>query len=215
MSDLSQLNQRIDTEFASATRKLSELQAQNLQTYKERQERLRKLETILADLQDVWRPRLETLSQRFQDRVSVTPKVTANTREATFEFQSELARISLRFSVVTDEDVRHVIFQYDLKILPILMEYDAHQELRLPLEQVNREALGDWIDERIISFVKTYLAVHENNYYLKEHLVQDPIAKIRFPKFAAGAKLERSGETLYFLGEETRRQFEEQEKLAT
>jgi YHS domain-containing protein len=115
---------------------------------------------------------------------------------------------------VADEDVRNLIFQYDLDIIPILMKFDSHAELKLPIEGIDREALGKWFDDRIISFVKSYLAVHQNNYYLKDHLVEDPIAKVRFPKFAAGAKLDWKGKTIYFLGEETRREFEQQQGAA-
>jgi YHS domain-containing protein len=39
-------------------------------------------------------------------------------------------------------------------------------------------------------------------------MVEDPVAKIRFPTFVAGATLERDGKTLYFISEETRREFE-------
>jgi YHS domain-containing protein len=114
---------------------------------------------------------------------------------------------------MTDDDVRQVFFRYDLDVIPVLMKFDSHSELAFPLEKVDREALANWIDDRIISFVRTYLAVHQNNYYLKDHLVEDPIAKVRFPKYAAGAKLERNGKTVYFLGEETRRQFEQQQAV--
>jgi YHS domain-containing protein len=104
-----------------------------------------------------------------------------------------------------------VVFHYDLEIIPILMQFDSHDELTIPLDAIDREALGKWMDDRIISFVQTYLAVHGNQYYLKDHLVEDPIAKVRFPKYAAGAKLDWKGKTIYFLGEETRRQFEQQQ----
>jgi YHS domain-containing protein len=39
-------------------------------------------------------------------------------------------------------------------------------------------------------------------------MVEDPIAGIRIPKLAAAATVERGGKTYYFIGEETRREFE-------
>ena len=135
----------------------------------------------------------------------------ARGRQGTFKFQSELARINLRFSVLTDEQVRNAIFQYDLEILPIFIEFESHDELRMPVDNIDREALENWIDNRIITFVKTYVELHQNTYYLQEHLVEDPIAKVRFPKYAAGAKLDWNGKTLYFLSDATRQEFEEQQ----
>jgi YHS domain-containing protein len=38
-------------------------------------------------------------------------------------------------------------------------------------------------------------------------MVEDPVAKIQFPKFAAGATLARDGKTLYFIDEQTREEF--------
>jgi YHS domain-containing protein len=98
-----------------------------------------------------------------------------------------------------------------LEILPILMEFEKHADVKFPLDNVDREALARWIDDRIVAFVRTYLSVHENNHYLKGHLVQDPIAGVSFPKYAAGATLERGGTTYYFIGEETRREFEKKQ----
>ncbi len=215
MADLSTLIGRIDAEFNASKEKIKKLQTQKVEEHKGREERLEKYGRVLEQLRDVWKPRLEALAERFGKHVEVTPTVTPSRREATFKFQSPLARIDLRFSVVTDDDVQNVIFNYDLEILPILMEFEKHADAKFPLDAVDQAALARWLDDRIVAFVRTYLSVHENSYYLKGHLVQDPIAGVSFPKYAAGATLERGGKTYYFIGEETCRQFEKQEKAAT
>jgi YHS domain-containing protein len=155
----------------------------------------------------VWRPRLEALQAKVGDRADVRPTIEPNRRTALFRFKSELARVDLRLSVFTDSDVRNVIVIYDLDIVPILMKFESHNEISFPLNAVDRQALGQWIDDRIVGFVRTYLALHENQYYLKGHMVEDPVAKIQFPKYAAGATLERDGKMLYFIDEQTRDEF--------
>ena len=40
--------------------------------------------------------------------------------------------------------------------------------------------------------------------------LEDPVARIRFPKYLASSTLERDGRTYYFVDEETRREFEKQ-----
>ena len=45
-------------------------------------------------------------------------------------------------------------------------------------------------------------------------MVQDPIAKVQFPKFAAGAVAEFDGKKYYFISEEMCREFERQ-RVAT
>jgi hypothetical protein len=54
----------------------------------------------------------------------VTPKLTPSNREATFEFPSKLAQVVLRFSATTNRDVTRVILNYDLRIIPILMQFE-------------------------------------------------------------------------------------------
>jgi YHS domain-containing protein len=76
------------------------------------------------------------------------------------------------------------------------------------------DAVVQWFDERIVAFVKAYLALVRQDAELKEHLkdqlVEDPVAKIRFPKYLAASTLERNGRTYYFVDEDTRREFEKQ-----
>jgi YHS domain-containing protein len=45
---------------------------------------------------------------------------------------------------------------------------------------------------------------------LKVEFVEDPVARIRFPKYLASCTLERDGQTYFFVDEETRREFEKQ-----
>jgi len=205
------LAERMDAEFAAASKAVLKRQQQRLREHQERQQRLKELDKKLDELRNVWRPRLETLAQRFESQVKVTPNIQVGNRRATFEFISELASVELRFSVLADEDARELVFQYDLQIIPAFMKYDSHSELCVPVDNIDREAIGRWFDARILSFVQTYLQLYQNERYLKDHLVEDPIAKVRFPKFAAGTTAYLNGKTSYFIGEETRHQFELQQ----
>jgi YHS domain-containing protein len=200
----------VDAEFSALREKHQKAQAEQVQAYKDRQQRLQQLGQVFDQLREIWGPRLEVLVKKFGDEVQVTPRFVPSTREARFQFQSKLARIDLRLSASTDRDVTKVILSYDLDIIPVLLRYDAHSEVEFPLDAVDPEAVARWVDDRIVSFVQTYLSLHDNEYYLKDEMVEDPVAHVRFPKFAAGATLRRDGNTYYFVGEETRRAFEKQ-----
>jgi YHS domain-containing protein len=211
MAAVSDLMSRIDAEFDRALERGEIYRADKLNEFQSRQQRLETLDSTLDQLREIWRPRLEALAKKFGERVDVRPHIEPGRRSATFEFQSELARIKLRFGVVPDADVRNLIFNYDLEVIPILMKFESHDELVLPLDAIDQKALAKWLDDRIVSFVQTYLSLHENQYYLRDHLVEDPIAKVRFPKYAAGATLECKGKTIYFIDEATLDEFEEQQ----
>jgi hypothetical protein len=161
MTDVSNLVNRITAEFTAAQDKKKKLRDDYQRAYEQRQARLAEFSKVLDDLRDVWRPRLEALARQFGDRVQVTPHIEPARREATFAFDSTVARIKLRFSASTDRDIRKVVLGYDLEIIPVLMRFDRHAELELPLENIDRAAAARWIDDRIVDFVRTYLRLHE------------------------------------------------------
>jgi hypothetical protein len=212
MAAASTLMDRINAEFSETEARVKQLQSERVQAYHDRQQRLEKFEKTLEGMREIWRPRLETLAQKFGEKVDVKPSIERAKRSGTFAFKSPLAHIKLRFAVSPDEEVRNAIFTYDLEILPILMRFDSHDEISVPIERVDEKAIGAWLDDRIISFVKTYLLLHENQYYLKDHLVEDPVAKVKFPKFAAGATLDVNGKTLYFIDDSTCREFKQKQR---
>jgi hypothetical protein len=211
MSAINDLAERIDAEFNSAFERVEQLRSKKVEEFQGRQQRLAELDKTLDELRDVWRPRLEALAKKFGERVKVEPVVEPSRRSARFKFKSELASIDLRFAVMPDAEARNVVFTYDLEILPILMKFDAHDSIEFPLEAVDKAVLAKWFDDRIVEFVRTYLTMHENQYYLKGHLVEDPIARIQFPKYAAGATLEEGGKTTYFIDETTLREFRQKQ----
>jgi YHS domain-containing protein len=215
MSDINNLASRIDAEFSGVEQKVKKLQAEQVQEHKQRQKRLEQLGKVFDQLRDIWRPRLELLVQKFGDRVKATPRIVPSTREATFDFQSHLAQVRLKFSATTDREIQNVILSYDLEIRPVLMRFKPHDEMEFPMDKVDKEAAAKWIDDRILDFVQTYFSMGENEIYMKDYMVEDPIAHVRFPKQAAATTLEWQGKTFYFIGEETRREFEKQQKTGS
>src|SRR5262245_52164901 len=128
MPKIDQLLNRIDAAFSASKEKIAAFQDRQSQELRDREQRLEKFDKLLVSLQEIYRPRLEALAQKFGEKVKVTPALSRGRREAAFSFNSELAHIDLKFSVYTDADVRNVIFRYDLQILPILMKFDSHSE---------------------------------------------------------------------------------------
>lgn len=210
MGDIGGLLKRIHDEFKSSEEKLKSFQEQQVDAYHARLKRQERLEQIFVELQDVWRPRLEALAKEFGDRLQVAPTVKPGLRQAEMHVKSELASIKLLLTAGGNSDVTALVMAYDLEILPMLMQIDRHSEIEIPLEEVNADKIAAWLDDRLVSFVKTYLSLHENQYYLKDLMVSDPVAQVRFPKFAAVAKRDRKGETFYFISEETAAEFDKQ-----
>jgi YHS domain-containing protein len=207
MLAIESLSSRIDDEFAVLERKFKDTHVDALREWRERRQRIQQLDKVFETLGEAWKSRLAMLLKKFGDRVQVTPRLTPSSREAAFEFQSKLARVRLRFSATTDRDVRRVIVGYHLEIVPAFFRYQPHAELEFPLGAVDEAAAARWVDDRIVEFVRAYLMMAESEFDAQEHMVEDPVAHVRFPDFAAGATLDWQGKTYYFVGEETRQEF--------
>jgi len=208
MESKTDLVERLEAEFARSDAKLEELRRRKVDDYQGRRDRLALFDQACESLKGVSTPRLEALKKVFGEKVNVAPRAASGRRDATFSFTSNLARITLRFSATTDFDVRNLVLEYSLEIVPVLMTFPDQARLEMPFDRIDAGLLGSWMDDRIVEFVRTYLSLHENEYYLKAHMVEDPVAHVRFPKFAAASTLERGGKTYYFIANETREEFE-------
>lgn len=208
MMSTNELANGIDAAFSAMKEKRKKFQTEETQKHMDWQKRLERLGGVFDSLRDVWKPRLDVLIEKFGDKVSAAPKLTPSTRSIELEIKSDVAKINLQFQATTDDQLRNIILNYDLHIIPILMKFDSHAELQMPVDKIDREAIGRWIDERILSFVQTYVSLHENPFYLRDQMVVDPVSGTRFPKLLAGAKLERDGRMHYFVSEETLHEFE-------
>jgi len=213
MSDISSLTRRIDAEFSAVEQKVKKFQEVQVEAHQQRQQRLEQLGKVFEQLRHIWQPRLEYLVEKFRGHVKATPRIIPSTREVTFDFDSRVARVRLKFAAFTDREVQKVILSYDLEIIPVLMQFQPHAELEFPLQQVDQKAVGQWMDDRIVDFVQTYFSLGENDMYMQGHMVEDPIARVTFPRMAAASSLEWGGQTYYFVGEETRREFEKQQGI--
>ena len=214
MSDVNDLVARIEGAFSALKEKAKLQQQQELQHFQERQKLFQEYEKAQARVVQIAKPRLEALAKRAGDRASVTPTVSESRRSAKLDFQSSKAHITLTFSVAPDRDLKNAVVEYDLQIVPVLWRFDSHSEFTTPIAAIDEAGLTRWLDDRIVGFVELYVQIHQAEVFEKAEFVEDPVAKVKFPKFAAGASLEQGGQTIYFIDESTKREFAKQKGTA-
>jgi YHS domain-containing protein len=214
MSDVKELEARIEGAFTAVKDKLKAQQQQELKHYQERQKLFQEYEKVQTQVLAIAKPRLEALAKRAGQRVAVAPSVSEGRRAARFEFKSAKANVTLTFAVTPDQDIKNAVVQRDLRIVPVLWKFDPHAEFSSPVSAFDTKSLTKWLDDQIISFVELYMQIHESEIYDKAEYVEDPIAKVKFPKFAAGASLEHGGQTYYFIDDSTKADFAKQKGIA-
>jgi YHS domain-containing protein len=207
MTDVSELAKRIDAALSGVKEKAQQQMQQRLQEHQDRQALLKEYEKAQARIVEIAKPRLEALAKRAGDRAKVTPTVSQTRRAAAFEFKSAKALMTLTFSVAPDQELKRAVVESDLKVVPVLWKFDSHSEFSTPVASVDTAGLTKWLDDRILSFVDLFIQVHEGEIVEKAEMVEDPVAKISFPKFAAGATLEQGGKTYFFIDEKNKAEF--------
>jgi YHS domain-containing protein len=212
MTDVSALLDRIDQEVAAEVGRQKTAWAEFVLANRERGLRLQRYETEAKRVIELLKPRLDAFIERFKAVVKAEPAVREHTRAVNLEFAATVAKVTLRFEVFPDKDVSHIRLECTQEIIPTVAQYDKQSVLEFPLDGVKDDAVVRWFDDRVVAFVKVYVAVVRQDTALREQLkddfVEDPVARVRFPKYLAASTLERDGRTYYFVDEETRREFE-------
>jgi hypothetical protein len=165
MSDVSGLKGRLDAELEGARGRAQRTQEELLRENEQRQQRLARFTEVVERLRDVWGPRLELLRDRFAGYAEAQPEVRPHARRVTFSFAADKHSVKLTFSAVPDQQVRSLVLDYELEILPMLMKFERNDRLEVPLDNVDEGAIARWLDDRIISFVQTYVKLQGDDFF--------------------------------------------------
>jgi len=93
-------------------------------------------------------------------------------------------------AVSRDGQCETLLVLYDLEILPVFFQFQGSDQLTIPLEQFDEKKIADWVDQKIIDFVDTYLRLETVDQYQTDNLVEDPVCGMRVKKAFAAAKIE-------------------------
>jgi hypothetical protein len=209
MMNLDSLIRRIDKELVAQVA-WEKVAKEN----RDRGPRLQRYEDVAKHIIELLKPRLDAFIDRFKSLATAEASVREHTRAVSLAFASHLAKVTLTFEVFPDSEVSHVRLECTQEIIPVLVRSDKQSVLEFALDAVQDDTGVQWFDERIVAFVKAYLALVRQDAdlqdHLKDQLVEDPVANIRFPKYLTASTLQRDDRTYYFVDEDTRREFEKQ-----
>lgn len=205
---------RIKAEFTARTKQKQAAKDEQASRLKDREARLKVFGDACERLSAIWKPRLEEFAKQFGEQVKTTPTVTPGHRQAKFQFMTDLASVSLTLAAAPDADVKKLVLDYDLSIIPMLMEYERYARLEMPLEAIDEKAVGAWVEDRLLDCVKTYLLLQDNEFYLKRQMVEDPVTKVKFVRSDAAGSVTHEGTTHYFVSEQSIKEFKKKMQIA-
>ena len=212
MTDERTLEARIEAELAAADDRIRTIRQEAAGEFQDLEARHRRFVEIGHTLiEDPRAGQLKKLEAMF-DNAQVTRHEGRSGYYGVIEFRNTPrfpATVKLKIGLSHDAAIRHIALSCDVEILPVFMDYERHDEITFPLEQVDSDALFAWLDDKIVGFVRTYMELQFAEQYQMENLVTDPVIGMRFPKIQAAAQEKRAQHTYYFLTEDSHTLFKE------
>ncbi len=219
MLSTDRLVQRLSVEVATATERIQSLQKEAGRAFVEQEQRFLRFMALTDSIHEILHPRLETFLQLnvFKDvtqfvRLSRRSGVKRGFHERTTTLSVPASdacsgKVELSFRLGHDGSITNAILDYRLEILPIFIEFESHDQLFIPVDNPDEDAIAAWIDDKLVGFTQTYFEMYFTEQYQKQSFTRDPVMNIRFPKAYAAGKQEYKGQTYYFYANESLQAF--------
>ena len=211
MADLSNLEHQIKEKLALSEER-QQLRKDHLQQRMAETEARHQRYTALADrlMQEVIRPRMEKLKSFFDNARMPEARNSRHNCCCQFEHTPRFpATAGLEIGVTRDGEVRTLVLQYELDILPVFFPVEGRDHLTMLLDQVDEGKATAWVEGKILSFADTYLRLETSAHYQEKNIVTDPVCGMRLNKAFAPAQMTHLGHTYYFCVPECRARFAE------
>ncbi len=210
MESNNSLSGRLDAEFAATRDRISGQQAESIRVSEATHVRFDAFTLLRERLNELAAPRLKQLQDRLPG-AAMTSVPSSQGDSASFRLAWDLAVMTVDFSLSHDGSLVNAFLDYNLDIVPVFIAFDRHSRLEIPLDPVacDYDKIAQWLDDRIVDFVHTYMAMQFSTLYQGDNMAIDPVAHMSFPKAFASSSMEYGGKTFHFLSEKTRRQFEQ------
>jgi YHS domain-containing protein len=168
--------------------------------------------TALADglMQKIIQPRMEKLKSLFDNARMSETRCSRHNSCCQFEHTARFpVSAYLEIGVTRDGEIKTLILQSELQILPVFFPLEAQDAISVPMDAVDETKAADWVDAKILHFVDTYLRIETCDHYQQENIVTDPVCGMRVNKAFAPAQMTYRDKTYYFCISECHRRFAE------
>lgn len=210
MGECEDLDRQIGERVAAAEAKQREHQDHIRQRMQEIERRQGQVSTVAQHLcSAIIRPRVERLAQHFENsEVLGSAQAGVGRCVCRFEHTERFpATVTLELFVCSDDKMSNALVCYRLEIRPVFIQFEGRDQLAVPLDEVDDARVALWVDQKLISFVDTYLRLLEVEQYQMDNAVVDPVCGMRINKNTAASEAEYRGHKFYFCINECREKF--------
>lgn len=90
---------------------------------------------------------------------------------------------------------------------PVFVKFHDHDNFTAPLDSVNDDSVGDWVEQRLLDFLSTYLQIDRGGEDFDDETATDPVCGMRINRSSAAASDSYRGHAYYFCSTECRDRF--------
>lgn len=148
------------------------------------------------------RPRIDVVANLFQNSI-VPEEQMPHGSCCWFEYCERFpADTSVDFSIDHDVDFDKVIVRTRTRIMPVFVRFNEQDSLLLPLASVDEAAVADWVEERLLEFLDTYLRIDADGDNEAQVSATDPVCGMPILRSEAVAVGSYCGHPYYFCSED-------------
>jgi YHS domain-containing protein len=167
--------------------------------------------TAIADklFKNIIRPHMEKVAEHFPNAAfPVSDPPRRQSCICVFQHTSRFpASATLELGVSRDGQCQTLVILYALDILPVFFQFQGKDQLTFPLDRVDEKRVTEWVDQKLLAFVETYLRLDAIDQYQQDNLVTDPVCGMRINKVYAAAQMKHQDRTYYFCLEDCKNKF--------
>ena len=203
--------ERVLTDRLLAVDAVRHVAAASLAEEMERRERLAtEFAAVAARLHEsIVVPRVTAVMQQF-----VEAKVTSTSTPLGLRTECQLPRSArypahtkLALSIARSPEATRGFITYSLEIIPVLMAFHGECHLEFDPSSPDETEITEWVEERLLEFVETYLRVGCEPQYQRGNLQVDPVCGMSLSVADVDEHVAAHGHTYYFCSAACRERF--------
>lgn len=160
-------------------------------------------------LTDIMRPRMQVVAAFFPN---ANPGRKSDHGHCTWWFgytERFSASVKIDLSMEHDERCENLLLTYELSIIPSFAKYERFDRISMSLSAVDDATVADWLERRLLKFVRTYLALESSDRDQTTSLATDPVCGMRIHRDHAAAAARHAGHDYFFCSTQCQKEFGE------
>ena len=148
--------------------------------------------------EDIAKPRLEMVAS-YLTNAYIQDESPPNCSACWFEFCQRFPTVAqLEFAIEHDVNFEKLIVRIRTRMMPVFVRFNEQDNLPLPLDTVGDDEVSDWVDERLLEFLGTYLRIDAGGDDFAKDPATDPVCGMRILRSTAAASDSYLGHPYYF-----------------